>query len=121
MPQQDFSAAGLAEEIARHDLSGCRILRLRSARAPRDIALALKRVGAHVDDRILYDNRPVAYDAPPPPREAIFFASASAVEVFLAHYGAAALAGKTLYVIGRPTRAALPAGHRRRAVILPLW
>ena len=121
MPAEDFSAAGLMREIARLDLSGMRVLRLRSAKAGGDVARALRRAGARVDDVVLYDNVPVVRSGPPPPHDAVFFASASAVEAFCARYGAGALGGIGIYVIGEPTRAALPPRVRLRAQLLQLW
>jgi uroporphyrinogen III methyltransferase/synthase len=121
MPPSDFSAAGLVREIAKLDLSGRRVLRLRSAKAGGAVARALRKAGAKVDDVVLYDNVPVAHADPPPSHDAVFFASASAVEVFLAQYGAKALAGRTIFVIGEPTRAALPPRLRPAARLLPLW
>ena len=109
MPETDFSAAGLVAEIAKLDLTDCRVLRLRSAKAGTDVAEALRRVGAEVDDVVLYDNVPIAPDVLPP-FDDVFFASASAVEVFRARFGDAALAGKGVFVMGRPTRTALPPG-----------
>ncbi len=121
MPESDFSAAGLIKEISRLDLSGRRVLRLRSAKAGGAVARALRKAGAQVDDVVLYDNLPVVHYEPPPPYDAVFFASASAVRVFLAQYGAKAMSGKGIYVIGEPTRAALPPRIRSRARVLPLW
>lgn len=109
MPARDFSAAGLVAEIARLDLAGRRVLRLRSALAPSAVADALLGAGAEVDDVVLYDNVPTP---PPslPPFDDVFFASASAVRAFVSSFGAAALDGKGVHVMGGPTRAALPAG-----------
>jgi len=121
MPAADFSAAGLVREIEKCDLSGKRILRLRSAKAGGDVARALRKAGAKVDDLVLYDNVPVSHENPPPPYDAVFFASASAVEVFLAQYGAKALARKKIYVIGEPTRAALPPSLRKRSCVMRVW
>ena len=120
MPTSDFSAAGLIDELSRHDLSGWRVLRLRSAKAGNDVARALRRAGANVSDRILYDNLPVVHADPPPPFDAVFFASASAVEVYIAQYDIRSLTGKAIYVIGRPTLSAQPPSLSRRAIILPL-
>ena len=117
MPAADFSAAGLIAEICGMDLRGRRILRLRSAKAGPDVARALKRAGAKVDDVILYDNEFCAPADKLPPFDDVFFASASAVESFLAQYGAAKLRGKGVYVMGAPTRAALPPAMRSRAQV----
>ena len=120
MPPSDFSAAGLVREIAKLDLTGWRVLRLRSAKAGGEVARALRKAGAKVDDVVLYDNVPVLHPGPLPPHDAVFFASASAVEVFLAQNGAKALAGKGIYVIGEPTRSALPPRLQSLARLLPL-
>lgn len=121
VPASDFSAAGLIAEIGKLDLSGRRVLRLRSAKAGGDVARALRRAGAKVEDRILYDNVPVVHSEPPPAFDAVFFASASAAEVYLAQYGRRSLAGKAIYAMGRPTLEALPPSIRRHAVILRVW
>ena len=108
MPESDFSAKGLLGRLKEEGskIRGLRVLRLRSAKAGRAVAAALRRMGAIVDDEILYDNVPVRRDGMPPPQfDAVFFASASAVDAFLGQYGAKALAGKGIYVIGEPTAA----------------
>lgn len=108
VPAHDFSADGLIAEIRKRDLTGKRVLRLRSAKAGVAVAHALRRAGAQVDDVVLYDNVFCVPDANLPPFDAVFFASASAVESFLAQYGASKLRGKDIYVMGQPTRSALP-------------
>ena len=120
MPAEDFSADGLITEIRGMDLRGRHILRLRSAKAGPTVARALKRAGAKVDDVILYDNEFCAPADKLPPFDDVFFASASAVESFLAQYGAAKLRGKGIYVMGAPTRAALPPAMRPRAQVFGL-
>lgn len=117
MPAHDFSADGLIAEIRKRDLAGKRVLRLRSAKAGPAVARALRRAGAQVDDVVLYDNVFCAPDAKLPPFDGVFFASASAVESFLAQYGASKLRGKELYVMGQPTRSALPARLAAKAQI----
>ena len=82
------------------------ILRLRSDKAGDSLAAALREQGAAVTDCVLYANEPVSYAALPA-FDAVFFASASAVEVFAAQWGAAALDGRIIVVIGQPTAAAL--------------
>ena len=121
MPERDFSAAGLIGEIGDMDLRGRRVLRLRSAKAGSAVARALRRAGARVDDVVLYDNEPCAPDGPLPPFDDVFFASASAVEAFVARYGAAALRGRGIFVMGEPTRAALPQRMRGRCVLLRVF
>ena len=120
MPAEDFSADGLIAEIRDMDLRGRHILRLRSAKAGSAVARALKRAGAKVDDVILYDNEFCASADKLPPFDDVFFASASAVESFLTQYGAAKLRGKGIYVMGAPTRAALPPAMRPRAQVFGL-
>ena len=121
MPERDFSAAGLIGEIGDMDLRGRRVLRLRSAKAGSAVARALRRAGARVDDVVLYDNEPCAPDGPLPPFDDVFFASASAVEAFVARYGAAALRGRGIFVMGEPTRAALPQRMRGRCALLRVF
>ena len=120
VPAADFSANGLVAEIAKLDLGGRRVLRLRSAKAGPAVAKALRKAGARVDDVVLYENVFCAPSAELPPFEDVFFASASAVESFIAQYGAAKLRGKGLFVMGQPTRAALPERLRARAQVLAL-
>lgn len=108
MPASDFSANGLIAEIRKMDLTGRRVLRLRSAKAGPAVAQALRRAGAKVDDEVLYDNEFCSPAESLPPFDDVFFASASAVESFLSQYGAAKLRGKGVLVMGQPTRAALP-------------
>ena len=125
MPESDFSAKGLISAInglkGSNGLKGVKVLRLRSAKAGSAVADALKAVGAKVDDVILYDNIAKAPRGPLPPFDDIHFASASAVEAFLAAYGVAALRGKGVYVMGEPTRAALPPRLRQRACLFETW
>ena len=122
MPASDFSAEGLIAEIRKLDLKGRLILRLRSAKAGGAVARALKKAGAQVDDVVLYDNEFCSPAPVLPPFDDVFFASASAVESFVAQYGAAKLRGKGLYVMGEPTRAALSkACGARRATAAMLF
>jgi len=107
MPKEDFSAAGLVAEIRRRNLKGKRFLRLRSAKAGGAVAAALRQAGARVIDRVLYANETVAHPEGVPPFDAVFFASASGAEAFLASYGAGELKGKEIYTMGKPTEAAL--------------
>ena len=115
VPASDFSANGLIAEIRKMDLKGTRVLRLRSAKAGPAVAQALRKVGAKVDDEVLYDNEFCSPADHLPPFDDVFFASASAVESFLSQYGAAKLRGKGILVMGQPTRAALPKALAARA------
>jgi len=128
MPESDFSANGLIKAIkgfnglngfkgekGQRDFNGLKVLRLRSAKAGSAVADALRAVGAQVDDFILYDNVAVVHADPLPPFDAVHFASASAVEAFIAAYGVSSLRGKDIFVMGEPTRAALPPRLRLHA------
>ena len=121
MPESDFSSKGLIARMKREGagLKGLRVLRLRSAKAGRAVAAVLRRFGASVEDVVLYDNKPVVRDGMSlPPCDAVFFASASAVEAFLDQYGTKSLARHEIYVIGEPTRYALPPRLRPRATLI---
>ena len=120
VPAKDFSAEGLVAEIKNLDLHGKRVLRLRSAKAGADVARALRRAGAKVDDVVLYANEACAPEGALPPFDDVFFASASAVESFLARYGAGALRGKGVFVMGGPTRVALPKSFSAKARIFDI-
>lgn len=123
MPDGDFSAKGLVAKLKRNAeaVKGRRILRLRSAKAGGYVANAIRRMGGKVDDVVLYDNVSVAHDEGVIPScDAVFFASSSAVEAFVSRYGAKSLSRKDIYVIGEPTRSALPARMRCRATLFPL-
>ncbi|OVE73419.1 hypothetical protein BVX94_03900, partial [bacterium B17] len=67
-----------------------------------DLAEALRAEGAEVDDCILYQNEQINYDELPA-FDAVFFASASAVESFIDQWGPSVLDGKTILSIGKPT------------------
>ena len=123
MPPDDFSANGLIAQLKLEGsrLKGKRVLRLRSAKASRIVASSIRRMGAKVDDVVLYGNEPVVRDGVPLPEcDAVFFASSSAVECFVAQYGSKTLSGMEIYVIGEPTRNALPPRLRKRAKLMPL-
>ena len=101
LPERDFSGRGLLKAIGAR-LEGQKVLRLRSAKAGPDLAEELRKRGATVQDCVLYENHPIAYEQQAR-CDAVFFASASAVESFIASWGEDALAGKTILVMGRPT------------------
>ena len=108
VPPHDFGADGLLRELRnmKHGMQTPRLLRLRSDKAGDGLAGELRKLGATVDDCVLYANEPIRYETLPE-FDAVFFASASAVEVFAAQWGTAALDGKIVAVIGQPTAAAL--------------
>jgi len=105
-PPANFGADGLVKAVEGLVTPGLRVLRLRSDKAEAEVAEALRRRGATVDDCILYRNEPMEYDNKPD-FEAVFFASASAVEVFDQQWGAASLKGSFVVAIGKPTLTAL--------------
>ena len=105
-PKANYSAEAL-KVLANGILKpGDRVLRLRSDKAGSDLADAMAKTGAEVDDRIIYDNAPIIHEELPD-FDAVFFASASGVESFIAQWGAGSLEGKTTVVIGQPTADAL--------------
>lgn len=114
-PASNFGADGLLQAIEPKVTPGLRVLRLRSEKAEPAVTDALRRRGATVDDCILYRNEPVAYEFKPE-FDAVFFASASAVEVFEQLWGTAGLEAKVVAAIGNPTLAAL----KRRGVRVDL-
>jgi uroporphyrinogen III methyltransferase/synthase len=105
-PERHFSAEGLLQTVTPLVKPGVRILRLRSDKAGPELAQELQALGATVDDCLLYHNRPVTHDTQPD-FDIVFFASASAVEVYARQWGAASLQGKFVVAIGQPTLAAL--------------
>lgn len=105
-PENDFGAEELIKKLRPLVEPGMRILRLRSDKAGASLAEALREMGAEVDDCVLYQNEPIAYDTAPR-FDAVFFASASAVEAFASQWGLGLIEGKTVVAIGRPTVAAL--------------
>lgn len=115
-PPMDYSAEGLAEVLRQQSFEGQRVLRLRSEKAGALLAEVLREKGAAVDDVLLYTNEAVGYPCLPD-FDAVFFASASAVEAFMAQWPAAALDGKTVVTIGKPTSVALEAFGRGPDVV----
>jgi len=106
-PETDASADGLLV-VAASVVRGKRVLRLRSEKAGPALADGLRKHQAEVEDVILYTNRFVPYPDCPS-FDAVFFASASAVDAFVSPWGTEPLAGKTILTMGRPTAAALAA------------
>jgi len=107
-PPMIYSASGLAEAMKDIDLEGARVLRLRSEKAGTLLADVLTEKGALVDDDILYHNEFVRYPELPD-FDIVFFASASAVESFIAQAGKDSLHGKYILAIGKPTADVLTA------------
>lgn len=117
-PPSDFGADGLLRVVEELVKPGLRVLRLRSDKAESDMADALRRLGAAVDDCVLYRNEQIVFDAKPE-FDAVFFASASAVEAFDKQWGMDGFAGKTVAVIGKPTLSALTQRNVRVDLVGP--
>lgn len=105
-PARNFGSEGVLETVRQSVPGGAAILRVRSQLAGPDLAHALTEAGYRVEDCVLYRNDPVR-PARIPAFDAVFFASASAVEAFMTLQPADALEGKVVVAMGRPTLAAL--------------
>ncbi len=101
-PASDYSAQGMLALAAECIPSGARVLRLRSDKATPAVADALTARGARVADHILYRNEVIRHEHLPP-LDAIFFASASAVDAFVDCFTPGAAEALTLVAIGKPT------------------
>jgi uroporphyrinogen III methyltransferase/synthase len=112
-PEHSFSAEALKVLAKETVPSGASVLRVRSDKAGPDLADALRTTGARVEEAIIYDNVRVEHAALPD-FDAVFFASASGVESFIAQWGPDSLSHKITVVIGKPTEAALEQ-HRLKA------
>lgn len=105
-PDQGFSAESLVALAGTILTPGDTVLRVRSDKAGPDLAEALRKTGATVDDTMIYDNVRMEYEELPP-FDAVFFASSSGVESLVDQWGVDALTEKLIVVIGRPTAEAL--------------
>ena len=81
MPESDFSSKGLLATLPA-DLTGMRILRVRSEEAGTALADALKARGAKVKDLPIYKTIALP-EVEPPPHDAVFLASSSAARAWL--------------------------------------
>jgi len=117
-PAADGGTAGLVDAARSQLTSRTRVLRLRSAHAGTVLADALRTLGATVDDCILYTNEPIAYDHRPE-FDAAIFASASAVDAFVALWGRDALRPKTVVAVGTPAVRALSRNERPADIVGP--
>ena len=106
MPVESYSADSIFEQAKLEFKAGERILRLRSTKAGNSLSERLKTLGVEVIDQILYDNVAVKYETCPA-FDIVFFASASAVESFIAQFGKTPLEQGTTLCIGLPTADAL--------------
>lgn len=113
-PETDFTAAGLLATLP-DDLTGARILRIRSEEAGATLAEALKARGARVKDLPIYRTLPRA-DVEPPPHEAVFLASTSAAKAWLALNAPRTV---DLIAFGTPTARALRAGGITPTLVAP--
>ena len=116
--QPDADGSALAMILLAQTLlqKGTRVLRLRSDKAGEEIGNALAAQGASVEDKIIYENHALTYSALPE-FDALFFASSSAVDQFVAAWGIHALEGKEVVAIGLPTAHTLQA-HARPADVI---
>ena len=117
-PGAEFGGDALAAAARTAVGRGARILRLRSDRAGQALAESLRALGAAVTDCVLYANEAVHY-ADVPAFDAVFFASASAVNAYMRQWPAASLQGKAVAAIGAPTAHALEAHHVAVDVLSP--
>jgi uroporphyrinogen III methyltransferase/synthase len=106
IPDRNFGAEGVLELAQQAFPAGASLLRLRSHRAGPGLADALGQRGFRVTDGVSYFTEPIRPDRIPA-FDAVFFASASAVEAYLAVQPPNALAEKTVMAMGQPTWAAL--------------
>ncbi len=105
VPEADYSAKGLLATLP-EDLSGMKILRIRSEEAGSSLAEALKARGAKVKDLPIYRTLPLP-DVQPPAYDAVFLASSSAATAWLPF----ATSCDTI-AMGQPTAVTLrKAGH----------
>jgi uroporphyrinogen III methyltransferase/synthase len=111
VPDSHFGADGIVETAQRRIPAGSRLLRLRSDKAGDALADRLRALGLEVRDEVVYVNETID-PGPLPAAEAVFFASTSAVECFLAAYGVNALDGRLVAAIGTPTARALECAGR---------
>jgi len=113
-PPRNFGAEGVLETVRQSVAPGAVLLRLRSQLAGPDLAHALAEAGYRVEDCVLYRNdliRPARI----PAFDAVFFASASAVEAFMELRPADTLEGKIVVAMGGATLAALERHGLRHA------
>ena len=101
-PSAGFGGEALIEAAGPRLKSGARVLRIRSDNAGPGLAEALRTNGAEVTDCVLYTNEAVHYDEAPD-FDAVWFASASAVDEYVRQWHTGTLKGKTVLAIGQPT------------------
>lgn len=115
LPENDFNAKGLLKALP-EDLSGMKILRIRSEEAGPSLAEALKQRGAKVKDLAIYQTemRPTQT---PPPHNVVFLASSSAAHAWLK---SETDHSKPVIVMGEPTAATLRKAGIEPTLVAPL-
>ena len=98
MPATDFSTAGVLATALETIPAASRICRLRSDRAGGALAERLRQHFAAVDDVVICRNR--TRQTTLPRYDAVFLASASAVDSLVEQFGTAALEDREVFVIG---------------------
>jgi uroporphyrinogen III methyltransferase/synthase len=106
VPKTDFGSAGVLRLAEASLPAGARVLRVRSREAGPALAEKLGALKLDVTDCVLYGHEALT-PARIPPYDALFFASASAVDALAALESPAAWAGKPIVAMGGPTLAAL--------------
>ncbi|MBT3294019.1 MAG: uroporphyrinogen-III C-methyltransferase [Verrucomicrobia bacterium] len=106
VPARGFGAEGLLPLAKARMAPGARVLRVRSDKAGPGLASQLRAQGVEVDDVCIYRNVSTGQTTLPA-FDTVFFASSSAVEVFMAQWGLEALASREVLAIGQPTARAL--------------
>jgi uroporphyrinogen III methyltransferase / synthase len=102
-PPASFSADDLIKAATPLIGKGDKVLRLRSESAGTKITDALRVCGADVTDNVLYTNMRCPHPEKCPEFDIAFFASSSAVDAFISHWGTESLKDKIVTVIGKPT------------------
>jgi len=128
-PDAAYSAGAMLATVEAVMRPGDRVLRLRSDQAPTTVAETLRQAGMDVTEAVLYRNR----RAPLPewtesvdfqavlrdPVAAVVFASGSAVDAFVAHWGTAPLHTLRVAAIGAPTARVLARHGVHEVLVAP--
>ncbi len=113
IPTHNYSAKGLLATLP-DDLSGMKILRIRSEEAGSSFADALKARGAKVKDLPIYRTAPLP-DVTPPACDAVFLASSSAAQAWFPFATEA-----ELLTMGEPTAETLRAKGYEPTIVAPV-
>ena len=97
-PAGSFSTQGVLQEATRIMDQGARVLRIRSDRAGEGLAIALREAGFLVGDVVISQNEVLQVQHPQ--CDAVLFASASAVDAYIAQFGKETLADKMIGIMG---------------------